>query len=350
MDITNCHIHLFTLDHVPDRFLPAPVMALAKVGWIRRAISRALRRVDPFSSRDLFERYARFLTITGEKGQREVFADVRRYYPGSTRFVALPMDMSRMGRGAPAADIVAQHDELAEVARTFPGLVIPFAAIDPRRDDREAVFDHAFATLGFRGIKLYPPLGYAPSHPFLMEAVYPYCVAHGLPVTAHCSRGGVRHKDLSVDEAAALAAPDAWLPVLEAFPTLRLCLAHFGGIEDWRRYDRPDSWLRTIEAMIASGRFVNLYTDLSYTSFFLPEIVPRLNALLADPALRERVMFGSDFYMAEQANLSERTVPEKLRKAVGETLFVKLADENPQRFLGAAGAALPRLKEGVPVA
>lgn len=344
MDIYNCHLHLFDIDDVPDRFIHPWLMALAKNGWSRDAIGWILRHANPFSKRDLLERYARFLTILGSNGQTGTFDVVRGYYPAGTRFVVLPMDMSRMNAGATKRDITAQHAELAQLRDAFPNAIIPFAALDPRRPDLKAVRDNAFDTLGFKGVKLYPPLGYAPTDSALMSDVYPFCQQRGLPITAHCSRGGVHDASLSAEEAARYADPDQWKAVLKAFPDLRICLAHFGGIDDWRTYlDTPwpheqsasaeQSWLGKILDMIRSGEYPNLYTDISYTAFYFPEMIDTLKVLLSDPNIQERVLFGSDFYMAEQEELSERMLSIKLRATLGEGLFWQIANTNPKAFL-----------------
>jgi hypothetical protein len=38
VEITNCHSHTFTYEHVPDRFVPYPVGLLLRVPSIRRAL------------------------------------------------------------------------------------------------------------------------------------------------------------------------------------------------------------------------------------------------------------------------------------------------------------------------
>lgn len=223
-----------------------------------------------------------------------------------------------------------------------PGTIIPFAALDPRRRDLQQVRDNAFDKLGFKGVKLYPPLGYAPTHPKLMELVYPYCLERGLPITAHCSRGGVCEKNKPCS--ALNADPDRWVPVLDKFPELKLCLAHFGGIEDWRGYlDEPwpqnppptasDNWLSNILDMIRSKKYPNLYTDIAYTAFYFPEVHDFLSVLLTEPVVRDKVLFGSDFYMAEQEKIGERQLAITLRAALSEGLFWQIANTNPQKFL-----------------
>ena len=57
---------------------------------------------------------------------------------------------------------------------------------------------------------------------------------------SHCSRGGVREKGLCCRRMqASLASPGAFMPVMKAFPELRVCLAHFGGDQEWKDYLGP---------------------------------------------------------------------------------------------------------------
>jgi hypothetical protein len=73
--------------------------------------------------------------------------------------------------------------------------------------------------------------------------------------------------------------PDSYVPILEAYPALRICLAHFGGAGDWSAYlnhpwhadgegDRARmSWLAKILDLIRDGKHPSLWTDISYTLF-----------------------------------------------------------------------------------
>ena len=203
---------------------------------------------------------------------------------------------------------------------------------------------------GFRGLKIYPRLGFPPDHDVLMKQIYPMLVERNLPVMTHCSRGGVRGKLVSVHRANRYTAPDAYFNVMSEFPTLRICLAHFGGGEDWRRYvndgvdpDDPDArrqnWQVWIRDLIGSGDYPGLWTDISYTLFHFDDNIPFLKLFLAGDGpyverLRRRVLFGSDFYMTRQEALSERAVCFRLRNELGEKPFRRMAETNPEVWLG----------------
>jgi hypothetical protein len=76
---------------------------------------------------------------------------------------------------------------------------------------------------------------------------------------------------------------------------------------------------------------------------FLPQGLTRLFArtkltrrlggwLLQDVGVREKTLFGSDFYMVQQ-DVSERAFSLNIRAALGEADFKLIAEDNPKRFL-----------------
>ena len=78
----------------------------------------------------------------------------------------------------------------------------------------------------------------------------------------------------------------------------------------------------------------NLYTDISYTLFRYQENIPILKVFLSRQRIRERVLFGSDYYMVEQETTSEREVSIRLRAELGERFFRQIAETNPRAYLG----------------
>ncbi len=343
--ITNCHIHTFTLAHVPARFIPAPLGLLLRTPYLWRPLRWALTYLNPFDDRDKYQRYTNFVRVASKRTQREIFEAILPRYPHGTRFVVLPMDMDYMGAGAPTERLDAQHDELARLRDAFPDVLIPFAAVDPRRPGLLPMLRTLVQERGFRGLKVYPSLGYAPDHPDLMN-VWAFAAAQGLPVMAHCSRGGVRARGLPPAAVEQFTAPHRWRPVLDAFPTLRICLAHMGGNLEWDRYfaeGRRDgvplerqSWLGQILELLRSERHPGLYTDISYTLFAFERYAAPLAVFLTDPRVSGRVLFGSDYYMAERERADERELSMRLRSALGEASWWRIAEENPARYLGEA--------------
>ncbi|MBF9028900.1 amidohydrolase family protein [Rhodobacterales bacterium HKCCE3408] len=350
IQITNCHTHTFTNAHVPKYYPNRLVRLLGQIPGFLRLASFILRLFG-HTAADTVDRLLRFKQEGDAPQQSDILHNMMRQYPSNTRFVILPMDMGPIGHGPVAKDIRAQHDELSRmnVADDTAANVIPFASIHPKTPGAAEEVRRCIEDLHFRGLKLYPRLGFEPSDPLLMEKVYPLIASRNLPVMSHCSRGGVQGKFVSDIFADRVTAPQAFMPVMQAFPGLRVCLAHFGGVADWREYvdhglpDRPDArdrnWQTAIRDMICSGDWPDLWTDISYTLFHFEDYIPFLRIFLTgeddrSERLRRRVLFGSDFYMTRQEKLSERAVCFRLRNALGEELFRRIAVENPKVWLG----------------
>lgn len=347
IDIVNCHIHTFTTKHAPKYYPVRPVALFRAAPGLLGALRWAARFQPWEGVYDTLVRLENFHRTGSRHTQRDVFLEVLRYYPKSTRFVVLPMDMALIGHGPVDQDIAAQHEELYKLSQD-PDLgprVIPFATIFPDRDGAMTELRRCLDDYGFKGIKLYTKLGYAPDHPVLMNELYPLCQERGLPVMSHCSRGGVRHKLWSQARADRVTAPLAYRKVLDRFDRLRLCLAHFGGDQDWRSYltdgfdpldpdAREKNWVSQIVDMIEKEGYENLYTDISYTIFKFAEYMPLLRLFMENETLRPKILFGSDFYMTRQEKLSEKAVSIGLRDALGEDHFRQIAETNPLVWLG----------------
>jgi predicted TIM-barrel fold metal-dependent hydrolase len=359
--ITNCHVHTFTHEHSPDRFVSWPIVPLTNFGPFRRLFIALARRFS--SKRGTVERYAEIVETSYAVGQAGVFEKLQGSYPEGTRFTVLPMDMTFMNAGRVEKSIDDQHEELATLRDHFNDVVIPFAAVDPRHG--EVIVAKTIWLLEekrFRGIKLYPPTGYHPNDPVLWP-LYGYAEEHGVPVLTHCSRpatvqyrgaptaemrrnpaGGEPFADSRYELLTRFTDPDAYIPILEKHPKLRICLAHFGGAGDWDSYLKhpwesgmdasKKSWLAKILDMIRCGRYPNLWTDIAYTLFADDEYAYLLKVLLSDERILARTLFGSDFYVVESALLEERRRAVHVRAVLGEDVFWRIAETNPVAFLG----------------
>src|SRR5205823_1783479 len=98
MEITNCHVHTFTHDHTPDRFLRWPLPQLARFAFVRAALAGAARLFD-HERKTALGRYAQIIQTSYGADQADVFRTVQGFYPEGTRFVVLPMDMTKMNAG-----------------------------------------------------------------------------------------------------------------------------------------------------------------------------------------------------------------------------------------------------------
>ena len=187
--IINCHSHLFTHENIPNDYFPFFLVPAARIAPLRWALRGILKVIVPWTKNDKVQRYAAFIRAAYRDSQEDNLKNLMGYYPEGTKFIALPMDMALMGAGNLIEDIDAQHAELASLARSekYKDIVIPFAHIDPRREDALDRLKSLVEQDNFRGVKIYPPLGYGPDHEVLIDAIYPYMVEHNIPLLSHLS-------------------------------------------------------------------------------------------------------------------------------------------------------------------
>lgn len=356
--IYNCHIHTLTADEAPSELLklylwpPLGRFAsfLLRIKFIVYLMVKILPLINPKSDNDLLERQARFLETGAKESQQQVFAEIQKQYPPRTKFVVLAMDTHFAELGKSHIPIDQQHQNLLELAKKNPN-VIPFYAADPRHDDIVRKIQENVVDGCFRGIKIYPNLGYPPDDSRLI-AVYQHCVAENVPVMSHCSPGGFWQFGLSESQRRAYSQPQNYAKIWDTYPDLqglRICLAHFGGDSEWERHlkSREDEtvgntntpWVKVISDLIRSGKYPNLYTDISYTLFLARpegeqvEYCDYLKVLLEDRLIREHVLFGSDFYMSKREKITEKELSIMLRSRLGEKLYFQIANKNPRKFL-----------------
>ncbi|MCI0552687.1 MAG: amidohydrolase [Anaerolineae bacterium] len=309
---------------------------------------------------DVLERYSRFLNTALLGSQSNVFTEVQLQYPKGTKFVVLPMNLEHMGRllGWVPRKIDHQHDELLQLAKCFNGaeekdkVIYPFYTIHPEQKNLADVISKMksgliFGKDKFRGLKIYPNLGYKPNDKRLKD-VYVVCEKQNVPVMTHCTPTGIWKFGLSESQRRGFAHPENYEEILTTHKNLRVCLAHFGGAEEWvHRLQKPEdktAWVRVIYEMIDGGKYKNLYTDISYTIFepkvkgLTIDLIDYLKVMLeSSKNVREHVLFGSDYYMIEQEKVTEKEVGILLRSRLGDDLFFQIAYTNPRKFLGIIG-------------
>ncbi|MEE9911847.1 MAG: amidohydrolase family protein [Deltaproteobacteria bacterium] len=203
------------------------------------------------------------------------------------------------------------HD-LEALAKKYPGQVFPFLAVDPRRIGiLELVKMKVNQGKGiFKGIKIYPPLGYLPTHPNL-EPIFDYCSRYDIPIILHCSPGGMQNfrsrnyvsswtgnshwedfQSVDRNKSRFYTAPEKWLPVLDRWPDLRINFAHFGGGERLDKGDR--AWMNDIIKLIR--KHPHVYTDFSYHA--RPKLPEKIMEVVSEnECLNKKLMFGTDYIM-----------------------------------------------------
>jgi len=358
MKIINCHSHVFNRDSVPGNFLPAWLRPIANLLTNKKTSSGLASFVSFFGRKNLsqlIKKYHYFLTIGDLKSQLEIFKLLQGFYPEGTKFCVLTMDMEYMGAGKTVKPFETQLDELAAIKRdpAYAELIYPFIFIHPERPMLHTLVKKYMEQEDFAGLKMYPPLGYYPFDKRL-DLVLSYAEQYGIPVTTHCARGGVYYKGHIQDLTHPITGkqapkrknkfltdiytdPDNYRYLLHKFPDLKLNLAHFGGHDEWEKYltgtlidqDGEVNWFTKVTNLIRG--YSSVYSDVSYT-MFNKGLFSLLKVVLQDPTVKNKVLFGSDFYMTEIEE-SEREFSINMRAALGEGDFKLIAEENPGLFL-----------------
>ncbi|WP_342238120.1 amidohydrolase family protein [Inquilinus sp. OTU3971] len=267
-----------------------------------------------------------------------------------------------------------QIDVMSAIARRpGPYAVHPYVPFCPWRQMEEpghlAMVKDAVGQRGFIGVKLYPVMGFLPygnaeanpdAYPPRLRqtgpdwaarldqglaALYDWCIAEDVPVMAHCS-----YSQFPNPAAGKCGSPEAWRPVLDRWPGLRLNLGHFGGF--WNLAEgEPNGWTGTIIGMMKT--YPTLYADLSDFDAVAEQtadqkttneaVLRALNAVLdlqGGPA-RSRLMYGTDWVMLSRAPGTEDYY-EGMRTGLTSRLHMSATQAagfmgmNAARFLGIA--------------
>lgn len=350
--ITNAHIHTFTDRDVPVKFLPLRLVWLFRI--FGGVLTKIMKVILP-SERDILHRYASFI-ITGRLGsQKKIFEAVAKEYPPNTQFFVLTMDMAFMGAGGVPRPYDEQVREICELSRENRNIKV-FIHVDPRRPGVLQMLKDFHKCYGIAGIKIYPPLGYAPNHPVLLEC-YEYCERKGLAVVTHCSpsnpvrfkgkmeelykllddAGIYYDKKMSRAELCALFTnPRNWIEIAIKYPNLPIDLAHLGSADEMKKWlkdeaNNPNNWLNIIRNECLK-KHKNLFSDTSFT-FYEDKFIDVLKTVvMADKEINGQIMFGTDYYMNE-TKTNEREYVIGIRRKIGEENFKLISETNINRFL-----------------
>lgn len=287
----------------------------------------------------------------------------------------------------------------------------------------------------FRGFKIYPALGYYPFDEQLLP-LWLYAVENELPIMTHCIKGTIfyrgkkdydwnsnpvfkdanghgsnrpldlperKNEDFTVNFTHPMnylclvhepllrviisksgrktqelfGYKDMETPLVRDLKELKVCLAHFGGEEEWVRYLESDrsnysqqlivDRARGLELDINTGlpptdpvlisrwnslaniwknvdwysiicslmiQYPNVYADISYI-LSKPRIYPLLEETLdkdLNPELYKKVLFGTDFYVVRNHN-SEKDLLAEITAGLSSHQFDQIARLNPQMYL-----------------
>lgn len=362
------HTHVFTVNDVPPNFLGIRIpMNRRFIGAVSQVAYWMKRGFRKSRSRDETSGIGYFLkTMKGRSSEYNYKRMAKTYYADhpDALFGILTMDMN-VGIGRANNSIRSQLGTIAMLRNQFPTKILPYACIDPRRGDEALeLFEDAFNTNGYLkyvGLKVYPSLGYLPSHPILMK-MYAICEEKGIPVLTHCSSGSthgsdkkqnsvpgiyVNDKDEYVKNADFKAAmfhkkrdyrdffnrPQNWAPVLDKFPNLNLNIAHFGGDDAWKEFastKASNEWVDTIIKFMKE--YDHVYADFSYTLYDRKYSRCLKKQMENDPEIMEKVLFGSDYYMLVIED-DYRTILRNFKSDMGPELMERLTVTNPNKHL-----------------
>lgn len=165
-----------------------------------------------------------------------------------------------------AAQVPSINDWAAAIADSG---IIAFGAMHPEVENPAAEIAR-MASLGLRGMKLHPEhQAFAPDES-RMAPIYEAAVAHNMTVFFHAGADEL-HETVR-------GTPESFATVLDAFPRMRVVLAHLGGYRVWNHV-----------AEVLVGR--DVYLDTAYTLGHLPD-ADFVEIVHAHGA--EKVLFGSD--------------------------------------------------------
>jgi len=357
----NCHTHIFHDEHVPEHFLPGiakPLVNLLENGKITSALEKACRNVNLDGLASQIAKFHSFTVNSASKPEQNTLdKTLIPAYPPGTRFIVLTMDMEYMEAGKPRRSFINQLDTLAQLTRfqKYKNIIHPFVAVDPRRPDVFKEMRRRIEKDNYWGIKMYPPLGFFPFDERLNE-VYAYAQDNQIPIMTHCTRGGVFYRghihnvhpisgktipgrnNNHLSEG--FTDPNNYVFLLEKYPNLKICFAHYGGQGEWvykKSYNPNDPaahkpWPDVINELLLNPKYPELYTDISYTLYDTATCLEPLQTYMQDPVLRTKIMYGSDFYMQTQ-EMNEELFLSGVQKGLSQEDFERLSHSNVLNYL-----------------
>jgi len=357
------HCHIFDHDYIPDKYfgIRLPFLANEMVLTDAQKILNDLNFMTKSNELSRFANFIRFARATSmEDNANYLFANS----PKKNIFAPLLMDMFYGIGGNQRKDYYTQMDEMKTLRDKYPDKLLPFVAIDPNNPDALNIFRKAFsADYNFFGVKIYPALGYLPSHPVLMD-IFSICEQKNIPVTTHCGGYAVHSTKSTIKIDAKILnsqnqlidfsqnvdfytkaqygdffnKPDNWEPVLQTYPKLKLNFGHFGGDEQWTNYANNQSNTWPVKIMDMMHRYDNVYTDISYMLYLdnspkTKPVMDHFRKILDDNQLvLQRTLFGTDFFMVETEE-KYHDLRTQFIIATKDVVVKQIQRINPQQFL-----------------
>jgi predicted TIM-barrel fold metal-dependent hydrolase len=258
----------------------------------------------------------------------------------------------------------SSHDDQVELhallAQLHGDFLRPLVAYNPWSDIATpgaglARVSRAWETLGFAGVKIYPPTGFLPAgnagrpyspkrHPDLsklddaMEAFFARCARSGIPILAHAAQSNGR--DAVHDE---FGGPAGWqLALARASASgLKVSFGHFGG-------GQGVDWTSGFARLMHPARNSLVFADLGYWEELMctpgssecGAPIGRLKSAMALPlegggTVADRVMFATDWLMLSRVHRwvdYPSRVTAALRSFLAAEQVARVASGNAARF------------------
>ncbi len=350
------HTHIINRDYIPDKFFEIRIPYLVNTDFLEYVDEIFTQLEDIPEGEDLLH-YAMFIDFATKHSIDNIAQYLINNSPKNTIFVVIALDLYQSIEGKVKKGYLQQLEDIARIRDKYPDVILPFFEVNPTNPDIDTIIEKAFLEYGFYGIKIYPSLGYMPSHPKLMQ-LYELCEEWNVPVITHCAthnlhttRNFIPLEYYTIDEDGKPSyrshkkmflfrnqyvnffnRPQNWEVVLKNFPRLRLDFSHLGGEDDWDGRQRTDrNWsFRIFDFM---ERYENVYADIAYT-FHLDTFVELLTTnLFRNKLLKERLLFGTDFYMIMEKG-KYKNLRSKFVLSVGSEVMDAISVHNPLHFLG----------------
>lgn len=313
MSFIDCHAHIFSNEHVPNKFLGL------KLTLTDRLLLKLSGWVDWFSGSrlDNITSFAELLAMSPAEKLRKLFS----YYPADSMVCVNLMDM-RAIKGKIETDYVAQRGEMYELkhSKEFNGRIKIFLHVDT--NFFFPVFESFMIPL-YDGIKLYPPLSGNPALDPKLDKLFAFAEAWQIPITTHCGPFGVSAGSFWNMSKGANADPKHWETILAKYPRLKVNFAHFG--------EGNPAWQTKIVYLMQ--QYENVYTDTSFS--LTSELFDRQLGMYLRlfPFFKERLLYGSDFFMVNLLDSNLQNILKNLRYHLGEDTYKQITEVNPAKFL-----------------
>ncbi len=350
------HTHIFNRDYIPNKFFEIRIPYLVNTDFLEY-VDDIFTELDDVSEGEDLLNYALFIEFATKHSMENIAQYLINNSPRNTIFVVIALDLFQSIEGKVKKDYIQQLEDTAKIRDKYPDLILPFFEVNPTNPDIDQIIEKAFLEYGFFGIKVYPSLGYMPSHPRLMQ-LYELCEEWNVPIiihsathNLHTTRNFIPLEYYAIDERGRPAfrtqkkmflfrnqyvnffnRPQNWEVVLKSFPRLRVNFSHLGGDDDWDGRPRTDrNWsFRIFDFM---ERYDNVFADTAYT-FHLDTFLELLTTnLFRNKLLGERILFGTDFYMIMEKG-KYKNLRSRFALNIGSEVMEAISVKNPIRFLG----------------